>query len=46
MKSLPPKLGYNIQNVFYSNDNGDIVKSSLTKLDNEEKHYSRFYRQK
>jgi hypothetical protein len=46
MKSLPPKLGYNIQNVFYSNDNGDIVKSSLTQLDNEEKHYSRFYRQK
>ncbi len=46
MKKFPPKLGYNIQNVFYSNDNGDIVKTTLTQLDKEEKHYSRFYRQK
>jgi cytidine deaminase len=44
MKSLPPNLGYNIKNVFYSNENGDIVKSSLKELDNEEKHYSRFYK--
>lgn len=44
MKKFPPKLGYNIQNVFYSNDNGDIVRTSLMQLDNEEKHYSRFYK--
>lgn len=46
MKQLPPKLGYNIQNVFYSNETGIILKTSLTQLDNEEKHYSRFYKQK
>ncbi len=46
MKTLPQKLGYNIQNVFYSNDNGDIVKTTLIQLDKEEKHYSRFYKKK
>ena len=46
MKNLPPKLGYSIKNVFYSNNEGDIVKTSLRQLDNEEKHYSRFYTQK
>jgi cytidine deaminase len=44
MKQLPPKLGYNIKNVYYSNDDGSIIKTSLIQLDNEEKHYSRFYK--
>jgi len=45
MKKISPKLGYNIQNVFYSNNNGDIIKTTLTQLDNEEKHYGKYYRQ-
>ena len=46
MRYLPQKKGYKIKNIFYSNDNGEIVKSSLNNLENEVFHYSRFYRQK
>ncbi len=45
MKKLPQKKGYKIQNIYYSDSEGNIIKTSLTTLDNEEKHYSRFYRQ-
>lgn len=44
MKNLPEKKGYRIKNIYYSNDNGDIVKSNLKNLENEELHYSRFFR--
>jgi hypothetical protein len=46
MKILPEKKGYIIKNVYYSNNNGDIVKSSLKILENEELHYSRYYKRK
>ena len=46
MKFLPIKKGYKIQNVYYSDSEGNIIKTNLTCLDNEEKHYSRFYKQK
>lgn len=46
MKTLPAKLGYRIQHVYYSNDDGSIIKTNLNNLDNEEKHYSRFYKQR
>ena len=46
MKTLPNKLGYNIQHIFYSDANGNIVKTNLQTLDNEEKHYTRFYKRK
>lgn len=46
MKTLPIKLGYKIQNIYYSNEKGDIVKSNITTLENENPHYSRFYRNK
>ena len=46
MKKLPPKLGYKIQHIYYSNEEGNIVKTTLQNLENEEKHYSRFYRQR
>jgi cytidine deaminase len=46
MKNLPEKKGYIIKNVYYSNNNGEIVKSSLKNLENEEPHYSRYYRRK
>ncbi len=44
MKTLPPKLGYKIQDIYYSNEEGLIVKTNFKTLDNEEPHYSRFYR--
>ncbi len=45
MKVLPEKKGYRIRNIYYSNENGEIVKSSLKNLEKEELHYSRFFRQ-
>ena len=46
MKNLPEKKGYIIKNVYYSNDNSEIVKSSLKILEKEELHYSRYYKKK
>ena len=45
MKILPPKLGYKIEDIYYSNDNGEIIKTNIKNLESEEPHYSRFYRQ-
>lgn len=44
MKTLPHKLGYKIRDIYYSNENGEIVKSSLKNLEMESPHYSRYYR--
>lgn len=44
MKLQPIKKGYKIQNIYYSNINGEIIKTNLNKLDNEEKHYTKYYR--
>lgn len=46
MKILPEKKGYKIQNIYYSDSNGNIVKTTLSNLDNEEKHFSKFYKHK
>ena len=46
MKTLPIKLGYKIQDVYYSDSDGTIVKTNLRNLENEEKHYSRYYKRK
>ena len=46
MKNLPPKIGYKIDDIYYSDSNGNIVKTNLKTLDREEKHYSQFYRRK
>ena len=46
MKILPPKLGYRIQHIYYSMEDGSIMKTNLYNLEKEEKHYSRFYKQK
>ncbi len=43
MKTLPVKKGYKIQNVYYSDCDGNIVKTTLRKLDKEEKHYTKHY---
>lgn len=45
MKFLPEKKGYKIKNIYYSNNNGDIVKSNFQILEKDEEHFSRFYRQ-
>lgn len=44
MKVLPEKKGYRIKNIYYSNENGEIIKSNLKNLEKEEIHYSRFFR--
>jgi cytidine deaminase len=44
MLRFPPKKGYRIQNIYYSDLFGNIVKTSLNALEREERHYSRFYR--
>lgn len=44
MKNLPVKKGYIIKNIYYSDENGNIIKSNLRSLENSEQHYSRFYR--
>ena len=46
MQTLPIKKGYKIQNIYYSNEESTIVKTSLYNLEKEEKHYSRYYRQR
>ena len=44
MKISPEKKGYKIKNVYYSNGEESIIKSTLLDLENEEQHYSRYYR--
>jgi len=44
MKTLPEKLGYKIQHIYYSDNTGNIIKTNLRNLDNEEKHYSKYYK--
>ena len=44
MESIPEKKGYKIQNIYYSNSDGDIVKTNLANLKNDDQHYSRYYR--
>lgn len=46
MKTFPEKKGYKIENVYYSNEDGKIIKSNLRKLDADEKHYSMYFRRK
>jgi len=46
MKILPHKLGYKLNHICYSDENGNIIKSNLKSLDTEEKHYSKYYRRK
>ena len=45
METIPDKKGYKIQNIYYSDNDGNIIKTTLNSLKNEEHHYSRFYRQ-
>lgn len=44
MKTLPEKLGYKIQNIYYSDNDENIIKTNLRTLESEDKHYSKYYR--
>ena len=44
MEIIPEKKGYKLQNIYYSDDKGNIIKTSLNILKNEKQHYSRYYR--
>ena len=44
MKILPNLKGYKIQHIYYSDKFENIIKTNLISLENEEKHYSNFYR--
>jgi cytidine deaminase len=44
MKKMPQKIGYKIENIYYSNSDGAIIKTKLKYLDLEEKHFSKFYK--
>jgi cytidine deaminase len=46
LKILPKKRGYHIQDIYYSNPYGEIIKTNLRNLDNEDKHVSQHYRNK
>jgi cytidine deaminase len=43
MKNLPTKLGYKINNIYYSDTDGAIVKTTIKSLESQEKHYSHYY---
>lgn len=46
MKMLPERKGYKIQNVYYTDNNGNIVHTNLRKLESEEQHISRYWKSK
>jgi hypothetical protein len=46
MKTIPVNKGYKIENIYYSDENGNIIKTKLDTLDYEEKHYSKYYRRR
>lgn len=46
MKIIPEKKGYKLQNIYYSDGEGNLVKTTLDILEKEDHHYSRFYRRK
>jgi hypothetical protein len=41
---IPKRKGYKLENIYYSDADGNIVKTNLQTLENEEKHYSKYYR--
>ena len=41
IKIIPLKKDYKIKEIYYSNSEGNIIKTSLENLDKEEYHYTR-----
>jgi cytidine deaminase len=46
MLKICPKKGYNVKNIYYSTNNGNIEKTKINKLMKENIHYSKSYYQK
>lgn len=44
MNSMANRKGYIVKNIFYSDECGNIIKSSLTKLSMKEEYLTSFYR--
>ena len=44
MQNIPKKYGFKIKNVLYSDQNGNIVKTTLNELVNAEQHVTKYYR--
>jgi hypothetical protein len=43
MSILPQTMGYKLKNIYYSNADGEIIKTNLHKLTTSEQHYSKMY---
>jgi cytidine deaminase len=43
LNKIPTKIGYSLRNIYYSDGNGNIVKTSLSVLQKEEQHHTRLY---
>jgi hypothetical protein len=46
MKVIPEKKGYKLQYIYYSDGEGNVIKTTLDILEKEEPHYSRYYKHK
>lgn len=46
LKKIPGKKGYKLDNIYYSESPEKIIKTTISILDSEEKHYSRFFKNK
>lgn len=44
MVEMPEKKGYKVHRVYYSNENEDIERTTLSSLLQQEMHYSKGYR--
>jgi len=44
MKYIPAQKGYKLQNIYYSGNDENIIKTTIAKLEQEEQHFSKFYR--
>lgn len=43
LNKIPQKMGYALKAIYYSDGNGNIVRTSLRVLEKEEKHHTRLY---
>ena len=44
LQTLPEQKGYKIKNIYYSNDDEELVKSNLSHLEKDDLHHTNFYR--
>lgn len=46
MKTMPIKKGYKLQNIYYSDGQDNLIRTTLDILEKEEPHYSRYYKRR